>query len=46
MQEKLTVNSIALGIIVLKGEQGKDWEYESELTNSEWWIVVSWIRRN
>lgn len=44
--EDLTADNIALSILVLKGEQGKDWEYQSKMTNPEWWEVIFWIRRN
>jgi len=46
MQERLTANSIALAIVVLKGEQGKDWQYLSEMADSQWWEVILWIKRN
>jgi len=44
--EDLTADNIALSILVLKGEHGKDWEYQSDMTNDQWWQVIFWIRRN
>lgn len=43
MQETIN-NVIALGIILLLGTRGRDWDfYETDL---EWWEVRLWTRRN
>lgn len=42
LEEKVGT-SIALGILVLMGEQGKDWEYlDRLLVKDEAWLVV-WV---
>ncbi|MBA7608640.1 hypothetical protein ES703_15819 [subsurface metagenome] len=38
------MDSIWYGVIVLFGEQDKDWEYIE--TDEDWWTVKLWIRRN
>ncbi|MBA7582160.1 hypothetical protein ES708_24080 [subsurface metagenome] len=43
MQETLE-NVISLGIILLLGSEGRDWDfYEAD---PEWWELRLWIRRN
>ncbi|MCK4722499.1 MAG: hypothetical protein KAT75_04305 [Dehalococcoidia bacterium] len=36
--------SILLGLIVLIGEEDRDWEYIE--TDPAWWTVRLWTRRN
>lgn len=43
MRETLQ-NVIALGIILLLGSRGRDWEYYE--TDPEWWAIRLWTRRN
>ena len=49
--EDLTANNIALSILVLKGEHGKDWRYQSEMSKTlegmiVSWDILLWTRRN
>lgn len=43
MKETLQ-NVIALGIILLLGSEGRDWEYYGG--DEEWWELRLWTRRN
>ena len=44
--EKLTANSVALGIIALLGRSGMDWLYLEQMQDEEWWQLQGWIKRN
>ena len=38
--------SIATGVVCLKGMEGKDWEYQNQLQDEEWWELYLWTIRN
>lgn len=43
MKETLT-NVISLGIVLLLGSEGVEWEYYE--TDPDWWTLRLWLRRN
>ena len=40
------IDTIALGIIVLLGEQGVHWDYFQDTVDDNWWELRLWIIRN